>query len=99
MTKTYNLRAIDILAQNALKYYDEDLINGEPREIPIEELMEFHYGLIVQYKCITKNGTIHGLTVFEDSIIPVYDTKLKLYEASYAKAGTIIIDNRLLALI
>ena len=97
MNKTYNTHTIDILAQNALKYYDEELVSGEPQEIPIEELIEFHYGLIVQYKCITKNGTIHGLTVFEDSIIPVYDTKRKRYEANYAKEGTIIIDSGLLA--
>lgn len=97
MLKNYKPKAIETLAQNALKHYKEELICGEPSEIPIEELIEFHFGIIVQYRNLSKKGTIHGITVFEDSIIPVYDTQLKRYEATLAKSGTILIDSRLLA--
>jgi Zn-dependent peptidase ImmA (M78 family) len=96
MLKNYKPRAIETLAQNTLKHYNEELVCGDPCEIPIEELIEFHFGIIVQYRNLSKNGVIHGVTVFEDSIIPVYDTRLKRYEAVYAKAGTILIDSRLL---
>lgn len=97
MLKNYRPRAIETMAQNAIKHYDEELMRGEPCEIPIEELIELYFGIIIQYRNLSKNGAIHGITVFEDSIIPVYDPKLKRYEAVYAKAGTIMIDSRLLA--
>lgn len=89
--------ALDILAQNVLKQFNEELIRGEPCEIPIEEIVEFHFGLIVQYRNLSKNGIIHGITVFQDSIVPIYDDCMKRYEAIFAKEGTIIVDKRLLA--
>ena len=97
MLKNYHPRAVDMLAQNALKYYNLELVSGEPQEIPIEEIVEFHFGMILQYRNLSKNGAIHGITVFEDSTIPVYNEKNKRYEATYSKAGTILIDKRLLA--
>lgn len=79
MRKNYQLSTIETLAQNALKYYDETLITGDPKEIPIEELIEFHFGLIVQYRTLNRDGAIHGIAVFEDSLIPVYDSRKKQY--------------------
>jgi len=97
MLKNYHPQAIDMLAQNALKYYNPELICGDPQEIPIEEIIEFHFGIIVQYRNLSKNGSIHGITVFEHSMIPVYDDRRKQYEATFAKSGIILIDKRLLA--
>ena len=54
MLKNYKPKAIETLAQNALKHYKEELICGEPCEIPIEELIEFHFGIIVQYRNLSK---------------------------------------------
>lgn len=56
MLKNYKPRAIETLAQNALKHYNEELVCGEPCEIPIEELIEFHFGIIVQYRNLSKMG-------------------------------------------
>lgn len=94
MVKTH--KYIDYIATNTLNYYDNQLLSGEPREIPIEEIIEFDYGLILEYKDLSKNGTIHGLTVFENSVIPIYNKKKQQYEAYSVKAGTILIDNSLL---
>ena len=96
MVKTYPPRAIDTIAQNTLKNYNEELVTGDPTAIPIEELIELHFGLIVEYRNLSKDGHIHGMTVFEDSIIPIYDERTKRLEPIFAKAGTILIDKRLL---
>ena len=48
MLKNYKPRAIETLAQNAIKHYNEELVCGEPCEIPIEELIEFHFGIIIE---------------------------------------------------
>lgn len=97
MLKNYGLQALEAIALSELKAYDSGLTQGDPCAIPIEEMIEFKHGLIVQYFPLSKNGAIHGLTVFEDCIIPIYDMNLKRYEGQWVKAGTIIIDSRLLA--
>ncbi len=97
MLKQYRPQAMDTIAQNIIKKYDESLICGEPQEIPIEEIIEFHQGLILQYRNLSKNGAIHGITVFADSYLPIYDEQQKGYVAIFVKEGTILIDKRLLA--
>ena len=97
MLKNYNQQGLEVIALNELKAYDEQLTQGDPRATPIEEIIEFKYGLIVKYFHLSKNGAIHGLTVFEDCIIPIYDTVHKRYEGMAVRAGTIVIDSRLLA--
>lgn len=97
MQKTYKSRAIDSIAQNTISQYKPELVTGEPCEIPIEEIVELHFGLILQYRNLSKAGNIHGITVFENSYIPIYDDEHKRYEPIIVKAGTILIDKRLLA--
>lgn len=97
MQKKYKQRALDAIAQNVLKDYDETLVTGEPREIPILEIIEYHYGLNVEFHHLSKSGDIHGLTIFEDSRIPVYNFKDKSFDFLEFKAGTILIDSRLQA--
>lgn len=97
MSKCYKPRAMDMIAQNVLKGYDEKLVNGEPQEIPIEEIIELHYGMMLEYRELTKDCRIHGMTVFEDSIVPIYNSKDKRYDPLEVKAGTILIDKRLLS--
>lgn len=95
--REYNSRAMDSIAQRELLEFDSTLVNGDPRAVPIEEMIELHYGIILQYRNLSKKGHILGITVFEDSIIPVYDDESKRYEPIVAKAGTILVDQRLLA--
>lgn len=97
MLKNYCRQALESIALSEIKAYDEQLTQGDPRAIPIEEMIEFKYGLIVKYYTLSKNGAIHGLTAFENCVIPIYDKKLRRYEGLLVKAGTIIIDNCLLA--
>lgn len=94
MLKTHTY--LEYIANNILNHYDKNLLKSQPSEIPIEEIIEFDYGIILEYKDLSKNKTIHGLTVFENSVIPIFNKKINQYEAYSAKAGTIIIDNSLL---
>lgn len=95
--REYKPRAIESIAQRELLQFDSELVNGEPKVVPIEEMIELHYGIILQYRNLSKKGHKHGITVFEDSIIPIYDDANKRYEPIVVKDGTILIDKRLLA--
>lgn len=97
MPKSYRHRAIETIAQNTLTKYNPILVNGEPQEVPIEDIIEMHFGIILQYRNLSKTGRILGITCFEDCIYPIYDENYRRYEGVIAKEGTIIIDKRLLA--
>lgn len=47
MALEYRREALETIARNELKKYDPSLISGEPRAIPIEDIVERHYGLTV----------------------------------------------------
>ncbi len=96
MSKIFSTPALEVIAQNAIKEYNPELASGEPCAIPIEELIELHYGLKIKYLKITKNGYIHGLTAFNDCQIPIYDMKKQKYIKLFLEQGTIVIDNSLL---
>ena len=96
MEKVYRPRAIESIAQSVLMQYNPLLVNGDPIEIPIEEIIEVFYGIILQYRNLTKSGNIHGMTVFEKCVIPIFDDKNKQYEPILVQSGTILIDKRLL---
>ncbi len=95
--REYKPRAMESIAQRELMMFNPALVNGDPRVVPIEEMIELHYGIILQFRNLSKKGHIHGITVFEDSVIPIYDEINKRYEPIVVKAGTILIDKRLLA--
>ena len=49
MAVEYRREVLENIARNELKQYDPSLINGEPRAIPIEDIVERHYRLDVEY--------------------------------------------------
>lgn len=91
----YREKALETLALKVIKAYDATLVSGEPRAIPIEDIIEQHLGLRVEYQTLSKKGSILGLTVFEDCPIPIYDLDNKRYTIILVKSGTIIVDERL----
>ncbi len=95
--KCYSPRAIDIIAQNTLKNFNPIFVGGEPQQVPIEEIIELHLGINLEYARLSKNGTIHGITVFEDTVLPLYDEQNKDYALFLIEENTIIIDSKLLA--
>ena len=95
----HDYRYNEMLETNARKVitqYNPALLYT-PSLIPIEEIMERVYGLLLDYQHIRKNGMILGQTVFRDTVVPVYDSDNgKGYTLISVKAGTVLIDASLL---
>ena len=87
---------LEAIARKAIKDYDPSLLQGCPRAIPIEDMIEKQYGLSIEYQYIRNNGRILGATVFEDDYIPIYIEELGKYNLVKFKRGTIILDASLL---
>lgn len=86
-----------LLEDKALKIiidYDSTLLDS-PVPIPIEEIIETKYNLDIDYKNLSIDGSILGLTTFETGKLLVFDEeKLEPYYINVG-SGTIIIDSRL----
>lgn len=103
MVNTNNIYATDMLAQNVIKHYDKNLLKSDPQETPLEQIIEFAYGVKILYLNLSQNKTILGLTIFEDCIIPIVDTvndlyceEQEIYVNLLVESGTILIDESLL---
>lgn len=97
MRRKYTLQGFEHLAQNTIKHYNGELVSGEPTAIPIAEMIELHLGLSIQSTNLSTDDSIHGVTVFEDCRIPVYNAKTRCYEYIFVDSGTILIDSKLFA--
>lgn len=86
-TPKFRYAALETIARNVLKSYDSD-----PQAIPVEVIMEHQYGLQFDYQYIRNNGRILGETVFDDALVPVYDSENQEYTLIPVKGGTVIID-------
>lgn len=97
MTKAvyYRDQVLETIARRAIKAHNPELLSS-PRAIPIEEIIGT-LGLEIDYQYIRNNGRILGETVFDDTLIPVYDKDGGQYALISVKRGTIIIDAGLLA--
>ena len=91
----YGEYALETIANNILKNYDLSLICGDPRAIPIEEIMEDAFGLNIEYQYIRNNGRILGQLLFEDGYAGVYDKTQRRYIPVFFKSGTVLIDGSL----
>ena len=94
--KTYSPMALETIARNVLTKYKPSLLIGEPCAIPIEDMVERHYGLEVEYRYLRKNGSALGCTVFDDTFLPIWNAEEKRYELLPVKRNTIVISAALL---
>ena len=78
MRKYYTEQTMESIARRVLDAYDERLYRGQPRAIPIEDLIERH-GLTLEFQYLRKNGRILGKTVFDTGLEAVYDMELGEY--------------------
>ena len=91
----YRNEALDNIARNAIKSYDASLLS-EPSAIPIEDIMEKVYGLVIIYQRIRKTGLVLAETAFDDTFIAVYDDEKKKYIWLPVERGTVVVDASLL---
>lgn len=90
----YSKEALEVHALKILAEFDKNLINN-PSPIPIEDIIEQYYNLNIDYKTLSQDGSILGLTVFETGYLKVYDPDCNMYYPIEVRSGTIIIDNTL----
>jgi len=59
-------------------------------------MVERFYGLEIEYRFLQKNGSVLGCTVFDDTLLPVWNPEEERYELLPVKRGTIVISAALL---
>lgn len=91
----YRDNALESIARNIIKKYDASLLSA-PASIPVEDIMEKQYGLRIEFQHIRNNGRILGETVFDDTLVAIYDREYKMYTLIPAKSGTVFIDASLI---
>jgi len=87
---------LETIARNELKKYKPSLVVGEPGAVPIEDMVERYYGLEVEYRFLRKNGSALGCTVFDDTLLPIWNPEERQYELLSVRRGTIVISAALL---
>ena len=86
---------IDSISERLIQEFQPNaLVHAE--EINIDGFVEFYLEQSLDYQYLSNNGVYLGMTVFNDSYVPVYDPQTDRAEYVAEQAGTVIIDNRLL---
>lgn len=90
----YNL---ELLAAKELKKFDNGkYIFGDPAAVPIEEIIENHYGISIEYHCLRKNMRTLGQMIFDGGHVPIYDREKQEYTLIDVMPNTMLIDIRLI---
>lgn len=89
-------KEIDIIGERFVRDFQPDVLKN-PAPVDIEAFTECYLGMTMDYQYLSHNGIYLGMTVFNDTNhVVVYDPSTQRAEYIHAKAGTVIIDNRLL---
>lgn len=86
---------IDNLGEIVINDYNPKMLK-EASALDVEEFLELYAELEIDYKDLTHNQSILGMTVFNDCNIPVYDAKNNKAKRIPVNEGTVLIDNSLL---
>jgi Zn-dependent peptidase ImmA (M78 family) len=86
---------IEAHANKVISDYDNTLLY-QPRAVPIEDIIERYFKLDMEYKTLDKDGSILGMTVFNNGYLDVYNKEQGIEEKIKVSKGTIIIDDSLI---
>lgn len=93
MTRAYyREETLEAIARRTLTKYDMWLLNGAPKAVPIERIIEDVYKLELCFLYLTNNGRVLGKTIFDNGFTPYYDAANHRYELLPVKKGTMLID-------
>jgi Zn-dependent peptidase ImmA (M78 family) len=87
-------QALDSYAEKILRDFKPALFDY-PQALEVDDFLEFHLELEVEYRRLTKEGRILGMTIFNDGVIQVFNHITEKLEFTHVKAGTIFIDTSL----
>mgnify|MGYP001314589860 CR=1 FL=1 len=86
---------IDNIAEAVLRDYKPKLLDN-PGALDVEHFLEYYAALEMDFKDLTHDRSILGMTVFNNCYIPVYDQENDQKKEIPVDEGTILIDNSLL---
>ena len=72
-TLYYRPQALETIARHILTRYDEMYLNGKPRAVPIETIIEKTFGLRIEYQYLTNDGRELGRMIYDNGITTYYD--------------------------
>lgn len=78
-TLYYRPQALETIARHILTQYDEMYLNGKPRAVPIETIIEKTFGLRIEYQYLTIDGRELGRMMNEEQIQAMYLQDLQEY--------------------
>ena len=72
-TVFYRPQALETIARRTLNEYDPMYLNGSPRAVPIETIIEKTFGLRIEYQYLTNDARELGRMIYDSGITTYYD--------------------------
>lgn len=96
---SYSFSQIPYITYDALDAYAESVIRDAmpesllaPTAIDVERFVEFYLGLQIEFKRLSYDHQILGMTAFNAGLVQIIDEASGKTEAMYVEAGTVIIE-------
>ena len=72
-TVSYRPQALETIARRTLSEYDALYLNGSPRAVPIETIIEKTFGLRIEYQYLTNDARELGRMIYDSGITTYYN--------------------------
>lgn len=95
-TVFYRPQALETIARRTLNEYDPMYLNGSPRAVPIETIIEKTFGLRIEYQYLTNDARELGRMIYDSGITTYYDRDRGDYALMRVEGGTMLIEASLL---
>ena len=91
-TVFYRPQALETIARRTLNEYDPMYLNGSPRAVPIETIIEKTFGLRIEYQYLTNDARELGRMIYDSGITTYYDRDRGDYALMRVEGGTMLIE-------
>ena len=91
-TVFYRPQALESIARRTLSEYDALYLNGSPRAVPIETIIEKTFGLRIEYQYLTNNARELGRMIYDSGITTYYNRDIMDYALMRVEGGTMLIE-------
>lgn len=95
-TVFYRPQALETIARRTLSEYDIMYLNGSPRAVPIETIIEKTFGLRIEYQYLTNDARELGRMIYGSGITTYYNREIMDYALMRVEGGTMLIEAALL---
>ena len=95
-TVFYRPQALETIARRTLSEYDPMYLNGSPRAVPIETIIEKTFGLRIEYQYLTNDARELGRMIYDSGITTYYNRDIMDYALMRVEGGTMLIEAALL---